>query len=271
MKKVLFWMLAAILICGLNVFTSCIGSDNPVDSNPVSNLSSKLIGKWMVADRDGQPVMTNDKMVLTFVSTAKAYLSVSLNKLPEAGTEWLCQMEANVAIKGNKVTVTSHPNEHKTLVHEFIIKSIDGSQFTANHKVTSMVDGNVVRSKEDITRFTKVKVDYAKAIIGLWECESISGVETYNDANGRLEFMADGTYNFYRKNDAGNWEAVTSRDFQNYFVDGKLVATRWKNQGENEQREWWEVKSLKGNQMVWTALRQNADGSTFQQEVKWKK
>ncbi|MBR6840795.1 MAG: hypothetical protein IKM77_00610 [Prevotella sp.] len=40
MKKVLLWMLAAILICGLNVFSSCIGSDNPVSSDPVSSLSS---------------------------------------------------------------------------------------------------------------------------------------------------------------------------------------------------------------------------------------
>ena len=231
MNKVLSWAFAAALICGLNVFTSCSTDDNPV--KPTDNLAEKIIGKWIVADRDGNPVTTNAKMVLTFVSPAKAYLSVSLNKLPEVGTEWLCQIEANVAIDGDKVTVTSHPDEHKTLVHEFIVIDIDGSQFTANHKVTSMVDGNVVRSKEDIIRFTKVKADYAKAIIGLWECKGLKGGETYNDANGRLEFFEDGTYKYWRKNDAGEWE--------------------------------------KGDKMQWKALRQNEDGSTFEQTMDWEK
>ncbi|MBR6841992.1 MAG: hypothetical protein IKM77_06825 [Prevotella sp.] len=45
MQKVLFGMLTAILICGLNVFSSCIGSDNPVSpANPAS--SQKIVGNW---------------------------------------------------------------------------------------------------------------------------------------------------------------------------------------------------------------------------------
>ena len=45
MQKVLFGMLTAILICGLNVFSSCIGSDNPVSpANPASSL--KIVGNW---------------------------------------------------------------------------------------------------------------------------------------------------------------------------------------------------------------------------------
>ena len=32
MRKFLHWMLAAILICGSSVFTSCNNSDNPVDN-----------------------------------------------------------------------------------------------------------------------------------------------------------------------------------------------------------------------------------------------
>jgi hypothetical protein len=270
MRKIMQWMLVATLICGATVFTSCKSDDD--DKDPViENLSEKIIGKWIVADRNGQPMPTNGKIVFTFVSSTKAYVSVAHSLEKEGDTEWLDQMEADVSIRGNKVTLTMHPDEHTTILNEFHLTAINNNEFTANCKITRTVDGNVVHSKEDIIRYERITADYSEAILGLWECESISGGETYNDANGRLEFMADGTYNFYRKNDAGNWEAVTTRDFQNYFVDGKLVATRWKDKGEAEQREWWEVKSLKGNQMVWTALRQNADGSTFQQEVKWKK
>ena len=54
MKKLLSWSFAAALICGLNVFSSCINDndDNPVD--PADNLAEKIIGKWMIAAVDGQ-------------------------------------------------------------------------------------------------------------------------------------------------------------------------------------------------------------------------
>ena len=141
----------------------------------------------------------------------------------------------------------------------------------ANRKVTLTVDGNERFSKEDIVLFVKQTADYREAILGLWECTGLTGIETYNDANARLEFLADGTYRYYRKDDGGEWQAVTTREFQDYFVDGTLLATRWKNQGEDELREWWEIESLSGDQMTWTALRQNADGTTAQQGMKWKK
>ena len=50
--------------------------------------------------------------------------------------------------------------------------------------------------------------------------EGLSGGETYNDANARLEFFNDATYKYYRKNDGGLWEAVTNREFQEYIADG---------------------------------------------------
>ena len=61
------------------------------------------------------------------------------------------------------------------------------------------------------------------------------------------------------------------REFQDYFVDGMLLAMRWNNQGEAELREWCEIGSISGNEMVWTALRQNTDGSIVQQDMKCKK
>ena len=262
-------MLAAILICGATVFTSCKSDD---DKDPViDNLSEKIIGKWIVADRNGQPMPTNGKIVFTFVSPTKAYLSASFNERPEVSTEWYDQMEANVIISGNKITLTFHPDEHTTMVDEFTVTAINNNEFTANCKITRTVDGNVVHSKEDIIRYERITADYSEPILGLWECTGLTGIETYNDANARLEFLSDGTYRYYRKNDAGQWQAVTTRDFQDYFVDGTLLATRWKNQGEDELREWWEIESLSGDEMVWTALRQNPDGSTFQQKMTWKK
>ena len=52
-------------------------------------------------------------------------------------------------------------------------------------------------------------------------------------------------------------------------MDGTLLATRWKDAGGQESREWWEVKSLKDGKMQWKALRAKEDGTTFEQIVDW--
>lgn len=261
MKRILM-VLAATVICGACLFTSCKKDED-------LNLEENIIGKWMVADMNGQSVMTNEKDVLTFVSTTKAYVSASLNANPEAGSHWNDQKEVNVAINGNKMTLTSHDDEHTTAVEEYTVTAINGSEFTANRNGTLIVDGSVVSSADGVFRYTKQTADYRTAILGLWECQELTGIETYNDANARLEFFADGTYNYWRKN-GDQWEAVTNREFQNYFVDGTLLATRWKNQGEEELREWWEIVSIAGNEMQWTALRA-AEGGTVVQTTKWVK
>ena len=270
MKKMIQWVLVATLICGASVFTACSSNDdNP--ATPDLNLSEKIIGKWIVADINGQPALTNRKIVFTFVSTTKAYMSASLNRFSEVGSHWIDQLETDVVINGNKMTLTNHPVEHTTVVEEYNITAINNSEFSANRKLIITVDGNVAVSIEEAVRLVKVTADYAEPILGLWECQGITGGETNNDANARLEFLADGTYRYYRKDEGGQWQAVTTREFQDYFVDGTLLATRWKNQGEEIVYEWWEISTVNGGQMQWNALRQNVDGSTFQQSVKWTK
>ncbi len=269
MKKVILWVTAAALICGAAVFTACSSDDNPVI--PDLNVAEKIMGKWMKCDQNGKPLRTDGKMVYTFVSPTKAYMSASIDASPEVGTHWIDQLEADVTISGNKVSLTSYSEEGATMVVDYIITAIDDKEFTANHKVTITLGGVEVYVVEDILRFEKVTTDFSADILGLWECEGLTGGETYNDPNGRLEFFADGTYNYFRKNDVGEWESVTTREFQDYFVDGTLLATRWKNVGGDELREWWEIDNISGDKMLWTALRQNEDGTTFRQEMKWKK
>ncbi len=54
-------------------------------------------------------------------------------------------------------------------------------------------------------------------------------------------------------------------EYANYFVDGILLCTRWKNAGEGqeENREWWEIESIKDGVMKWKALRMREDGTTY--------
>ena len=268
--KMILWVMVAILFCGVAaIFTSCTNDNNSVDS--IDNLSEKIIGKWIYAERNGEATPTNKKRVFTFVSSTKAFVSASSIAEWSAGTQWIDHQEADVVISGNKITLTIHTDEHRTDVNEFDITTIDDNEFTAILRVTVTVDGNVERISERNMRLTKVTADYSEAVLGLWECTGLIGDETYNDANARLEFLADGTYRYYRMDDGGQWQAVTTREFQDYFVDGTLLATRWKNVGEEELREWWEIANIANGQMVWTALRQNTDGSTAQQGMKWQR
>jgi hypothetical protein len=78
------------------------------------------------------------------------------------------------------------------------------------------------------------------------------------------EYLADGSYVYYSKNAEGQFVPVESV-FNQYFVDGTLLCTRWKNvgEGEEEHREWWEIASIENGVMKWTALRQRPDGTTY--------
>ena len=265
------YLLMAATVCGISLAAASCSSNDDNPATPDLNVAQKIIGKWIVADNNGQPLATNYKKVYTFVSPTKAYGSTSLISDEETMSHWLEKIDIDVAINGNKMTLTCHANEHHTAIEEYTITAINDTELTANLKLTVTIDGKIVISEEQTVRFEKVTADYTEPILGLWECTGLTGIETYNDANARLEFLSDGTYRYYRKDDAGQWQAVTTRDFQDYFVDGTLLATRWKNQGDDELREWWEIESLSGNEMVWTALRQNDDGTTVQQKMTWKK
>ena len=259
MKK-LFAVLAATLICGASLLTSC-SKDKEDDTD--LNVSEKIIGCWISADGDGQPVATNEKVVLDFVSTTKAYMSGSFNHRPAAGSAWVDKVEHDVAIDGNKVTVTCHYDEHSSTEEIFTVTAISASEFSASLKFTLTVDGIEVFSREYPVRYVKVDADYFGAIVGLWQGRCTSEGSVFDDGQEhQWEYLADGTFHYYRQVD-DQWQ-LSNDEYANYFVSGNLLCTRWKNAGEGqeEHREWWEI-AIDGNQMHWTALRSNPDGTTY--------
>ena len=263
-------VLAATLICGASVFTSCKKDD---DNN--LKLEEKIIGKWMTADRDGQASLTNKKSVYTFVSATKAYVSASYRARPGMGMHWYDRMEADVAISGNKVTVTTYPDEHTTVVEEYTVTSITANELTANRKITFTVNGAVVDSDEETFRFTKVTADYSAAICGYWIGRMTSAESEYGDfGNHGWEFNDDGTFVYFTPNALDNEMIESEDEYADYFVAGNLLCTRWKNvgEGQEEHREWWEI-TINGDVMNWTALRKRADGTTYTatyEMEKWK-
>ena len=73
--------MAVALICGAIVFSACTSNDdNP--TMPDLNVAEKIMGKWIKSDQNGQPLPTDGKMVYTFVSPTKAYMSASIDASP---------------------------------------------------------------------------------------------------------------------------------------------------------------------------------------------
>lgn len=244
------WLMIAVLICGTTVFTSCSKNDDPVD--PTDNLAEKIIGQWLMEETEGLSLPTDEKIVFTFLSDTKAYMSPSIHT-DESESAWDVHREVDVSINGKKVTLIDSLDEHRVRVLELDVTSINDKEMEANWKIIRYIDGKLDASGEGTMSFTKVICDYSEAILGTWE-----------DHEARLEYKVDGTFVYYSQNDAGEW-VPSEDDFAEYFVDGNLLCSRWKNSGEGQQenREWWEIKSIENGVMTWTALRQKGDGSTY--------
>ena len=238
-----------------------------------AEVEQKIIGKWMNAELAGQPVPTNQKLVMNFISSTEAYISASFNDHPETGDGWYDLVESDVAINGNKMTMANPEDQYAKVVSEFTISAINDKEFTAIQKLTVIIDGKIQDSHELPIRFVKVEKDYSADIFGMWEGHS-TGAESseFDDGeNHRWEYLLDGTFNYFRKVD-GQWQ-ISDDDYADYFVAGNLLCTRWKNAGEGneEHREWWEIESIENGVMKWKALRQKEDGSTYTATFEMKK
>jgi hypothetical protein len=125
-----------------------------------------------------------------------------------------------------------------------------------------LVNGNVVLSKNYPVRYVKVNVDYADAIVSIWQGHCTSQGSVFDDGlEHRWEYLADGSFRYYTEVD-GQWQ-LSDDDYANYFVTGNLLCTRWRNAGgDAENREWWEV-TINGDTMNWTALREDENGQRY--------
>lgn len=281
MKKIVCFLLACAL-CGLFAVAGCSSNASSASSSSSSASSSgstnstsaastgtevtqadiekMIVGTWVTADRGGQLELSNDKVVFDFVSDAKAYVSAQFELTEGAPLTWTAPLEADVAISGNKVTITDHPADNATAVSEFTVTAISSDELTVNHELTLTVDGKETGRMEDTCRYVKVDVDYGKSILGTWEGSRTSDrADLVNGQVYRFEFKDDGTYCYYKK-DGDNW--VLSDDMADeYYVAANLLCTRWVADGQ-EKRSCWEI-AINGDAMSWTALRMGDDGKTY--------
>jgi hypothetical protein len=255
MKKVFLALAAAAMI-----FAGCSKDED----NTIDNLADKIIGKWISTDVDGHAELTNNKSVITILSTTQAIISTSRSNL-SGGQGWVSHLNASVVMDGNKVTITGQPNEHITIVYEITVRSITATNMEGTFKHNTLRDGEVITANGPMEmRWVKVTADYQQAVLGKWEghVTSEQGSEFDDGEDHQWEYLDDGTFRYYLLDQDSNWVTNPHQTLSEYFVDGTLLCTRWVIDG-TENREWWEIESIEGGVMRWKALRQREDGSTY--------
>ena len=253
MKKTLYVLLFCVM-CSALLFTACSEKTSSVDTK--DSIEEMLVGRWMTSEVDGQPAVANEKIVIHMVSPSEVYSSVS--RVDGNRSPWHSPSLTDCTIDGNVVTFTDGPLEGMSTVRKFVITDISDNEFTANFTVTHIRDGKETVETEIVLTFVRIKEDFSSDIIGTWEGSRTSEESVFDDGQPhRWEYHDDGTFAYYEKN-GDEWIVHNNGE---YFVDGILLCTRWSN-GEVENREWW-VISIDGDNMSWTALRDNDDGTTF--------
>ena len=254
MKKILNWVLAATLICGASVFTSC--------NKPATDLSDKVQGKWIVADLDGEACPTSFKSVVTFESATKGCYSISeINTMT-----WENRTPAEVTFHEDGFTAIEEDGLF-TSVLTATVNSITDNEMRLTTEWT-LTGGTEVLLHEFYTeRWVRVTDDFEQSVIGTWEAQ----VQNENkQQTWRWEFKADGTYVFSLK-DGDSWQ-VFEDEMSEYFVDGSLLCTRWQHTASSdENRDWWEIVSIQDGQMKWTALRLDEDLTTHTETLELSK
>ena len=227
---------------------------------PASGLAENIIGKWMVDALNGQPCPTNLKAVITFLSATKAYGSLS----DFYSDSWNNHASADVVIDGNNVTLTAFENEHTKHVTVADIYSITDKDMMLKSDWKAYTDGEmVINEVYDNERYIRINKDFENDIIGTWEGKVTSAEDEHTDGElHRWEYKADGTYVYYNK--VGDKWVNNNDVLAEYFVDGILLCTRWKQTADSKElREWWEIESINDGVMKWTALRMRDDGTTY--------
>ena len=264
MKQVKMCFLAAVLyLCGWSVLASCSSNE---DNNGVNPLSGQIAGRWVAVAYNDQPAITDEKVMLNFVSPDKCLVTMLLGDDEEEGG-WVNDAPFDMTINGHVVTISGQVTETVSSIYELQIKPIVGNDMLCNLKMTDINNGEV-SVDECPAHFVRAATDYSEEIVGTWE-----GDYYWDDKmiRCRFEFKEDGTYNFYYlDDDSGEWKQ-SADDFSFYSCHGDMIYMRWKNTGRPADSESWDITDIGGSVMKWHALRVGEDDSTYEMTLDFTK
>ncbi len=258
MKKILSVLLSCVM-CSTLLFTACEAApEESTGTDAQAPIEEMIVGRWMTSLVNGEPALTNDRLVFNVVSPSEVYSSVSLMNV--STLPWHEPELTEFVISEDGFSFTDYRPEGMSVVREYTLTDINETEFTANRTVTRFVDGVEVETleRENVVTFVRINDDFSGDIIGTWEGSCTSEGSVFDDGQPhRWEYHDDGTFVYYVQ-DGDEWVAHNDGE---YYVDGILLRTRWFD-GEVDNREWWEI-TIDGDTMSWTALRANDDGTTY--------
>ncbi|MCF0219976.1 MAG: hypothetical protein HUK14_09360 [Muribaculaceae bacterium] len=242
-------IMALALTAAATTLSSC-SKDKDEELNE-AYIKKNIVGKWKIVSNNYGEVLTNNRRVNSYAANGKMFISQARKR--DGVFYWDDNKEADYSVSGT------------TLTQSFNYTSTDPDKFT----VTKLSKGEMglkyvtPRDEGKLTNMTMklVTADYTKQLQGLWEGVAMTGVDQYDAANYRIDFKANGKYDYYRKEDS-KW--VIQNENCDYILDGDWLATRWQDGSQTGfSCESWDIVSCSDTELKLTALREKADGNRY--------
>ena len=262
-RKQLFQLAAAVIaVAIISLLTACKDNNDEQQSSETP-IEEKILGNWITTKYGDSPAITEEKVVVKFVSPTKCLFNMLMADYEEEGG-WVDDLPFDVTIKDNVVTLSGKINEHISAVYELTITKIDDKYMECMMKTTDIMDGETY-TDEYFTSFDRLTTDYKKDLVGTWET-----LEQEDNTRWRYEFKENGTFSVSFLDDEGEWVILYS-DYAEYSCDCSLLSMRWMNIGESPTNDAWEISYIRDGTMQWTALRMDDEGNMYTEQVQLKK
>lgn len=221
-------------------------------------VENKLEGKWEVGTIDYQPVLTDQKQIVTYERGWSSYRSGGDSILSSdyfmSHEPWKC------VLYGNGITETSKSGQTITLKSE--IETITSTTMEAN--LTLSQANNDASEKHHIV-YKKIEKDFSNDILGLWEGKmALPGIP--DSADHRWSFRRDGTYGYFDRDTLNDKWVENTQAIYHYIIDGSWLAFgKESSTGEFARIECWDI-NIEGDRMYWTALRKDSTGQKYKDQ-----
>lgn len=260
MKKLLAYFFLATMTLGL--VASCKDDDDLGNPPTKQEIEKFISGKWRLAEKNKDLCPSNECDILTFGKDGRSTNSYAADSYGKSGGLWFNKMESKYSINNNVLSMydfVGGPEADARITHNI-------RKITANEMITDFVEvseGGHVSHPNERRKYVKVNVDYADAIVGMWEGTGHTGFETEGNYYHRWEYKADGTYVYYDK--VGDKFVEHAADSVcKYIVDGDWLATYWLSKTNQAKQEWWTLKRVDANVMEWENYRIQGSESALQ-------
>lgn len=246
-------LLAALSVCSFG----CKENDN-------NEMPSLLIGKWINTQVSGSDILT-DNVFFMQLRNDQTQLFAKGFDLDATNRAWMENSKYTFSSDGSTISINGTDVLGKKYKMQFNIMTLDDTQLKYSVK-SFTIDGV---SFPDTNTYTcrRITSDYSSQFVGVWYGKCVTA--GHPDTNYHYwEYFADGTYNYYYKNDADEWIKKSDNEGK-YFLYGDVFASNYTNDlisgGTGKAFECWNF-SILNDTMTWTALRQG--NKTVRYEMK---